>query len=90
MSSITALPSGSPAPPGYALIRSTKRNDYYQSLQNPIPMEVDQIQNANDDDLDAMFANLTMGGKRRKYRQTKRRKSKKSRKSRKGRKSRKH
>ena len=88
MSSITALPSGSPAPPGYALIRSTKRNDYYQSLQNPIPMDV--VQNASDDDLDAMFANLTMGGKRRKYRQTKRRKSKKSRKSRKGRKSRKH
>ena len=88
MSSITALPRGSPAPPGYALIRSTKRNDYYQPLQNPIPMDV--VQNASDDDLDAMFANLTMGGKRRKYRQTKRRKSKKSRKSRKGRKSRKH
>jgi hypothetical protein len=88
MSSIVALPSGSPSPPGYTLIRSTKRNDYYQPLQNPIPMDV--VQNASDDDLDAMFANLTMGGKRRKYRQTKRRKSKKSRKSRKGRKSRKH
>ena len=88
MSSITALPSGSPAPPGYALIRSTKRNDYYQSLQNPIPMDV--VQNASDDDLDAMFANLTMGGKRRKNRQTKRRKSRKSRKGKKSRKSRKH
>ena len=88
MSSIIALPRGSPAPPGYALIRSTKRNDYYQSLQNPIPMDV--VQNANDDDLDAMFANLTMGGKRRKNRQTKRRKSRKSRKGKKSRKSRKH
>ena len=88
MSSIIALPRGSPAPPGYALIRSTKRNDYYQSLQNPIPMDV--VQSANDDDLDAMFANLSMGGKRRKYRQTKRRKSRKSRKSRKTRKYRKH
>ena len=88
MSSIIALPKNSPAPPGYELIRQTIRNNYYKSLQNPIPMEV--VQNATDDDLDAMFANLTMGGKRRKYRQTKRRKSRKSRKSRKTRKYRKH
>lgn len=87
MSSILILPVNSAEPDLniYRPIRQTRRFKYYTIINNPNQMEVDQIANANQDELDLLvdaLANAKIGGSKRRTR----RKSRKSRKSRKYRK----
>jgi len=89
MSSILILPIGAPEPDLniYQPLRQTRRFKYYNMVNNPNAMEVEQIANATDDMLasfeDAFsrmkMGGMKMGGKTKKHRR-KSRKSKKSRK----------
>lgn len=85
MSSILILPISALEPDSsiYQPMRQTRRFKYYKMVNNPNKMEVEQIENASDDMLDAFesaFSTMKLGGKRKTRKH--RRKGRKGRKSR--------